>query len=1532
MPGTPCGSALEWREQNAGPNPSSRDFGGISLHIPVDRETGADHATNPSKLMTVCDATGRLPLSSFAWQKMGNESDQAGAPAGQESTETAPPPRAGRGELEFIGPFRVLERLGGGGMGVVYKAEQREGVRRMVAVKVIRAGMDTKDVVTRFEVERQALALMTHPNVARVFEAGETPDGRPYIAMEYVPGTPITQFCDQEKLTTRERLELFVQVCHAVQHAHQKGIIHRDLKPSNILVTLLDGKAVPKVIDFGIAKAIQSPLTQRTLHTEIGSLMGTPEYMPPEQAATSGLDVDTRADIYALGVILYELLTGMLPFDAATLRQAGHDGIARFIREVEPPKPSTRLNDASTMSVETALPKTRSIAEIAKSHKTDPRSLLKEVSGDLDWITLKAIEKERARRYETADALALDLRRHMENEPVLARPPGRRYRLGKFVRKHRMGVIATAAVLTVMVLGMVGTSIGFIQAKVALGRAESAEGIATAQKNVAVKASEEAKQAQVDAEKEARRAKAISDFVTVMLSEANPEKSKGGAEVKVIDVLDKAAAECGVKFRDDPETEIGIRRTLAHAYSGLGQKPQAAEQSRKAHELAERTFAHDSKAYLRVAQTELWWLHSAGEDERVEELSGPMLEAATRVFGPTHQVTHAIRRLAVLARAQRSSPSVAEGLLRDLVNDCRADPTPEGKARLSAVLNDLANIVSADGRFAESESLYRECVTLNSSFVAESNLCGAIAKQGRLEEALGLRRRLLARARTELGNNADETISAADHLIKLEARMDRLEDAFALWDEFVQPALRFRSTNDATLITWTTTGGLLACQLHRDADAARLFAEGMAVSRARFSKENGMYQWLLGVMNLGLRIFDRSAWTSQAIRANTHPTIINALYAMPPQSFDPTEVDLSKLTYRIERWVGPGAKQKTLFSAGDVAALQALGDPTPGIYELTYMIPRKGGVQQTTTHWLLISPWELKLFGMGGKDSAPERFAARVARQPDEVVKEQTLVRNYEVFRSCGPFGGNEPFGLTGTSTIKLPGGRYKFEVKVNAGVRLWVGGKLLIDHWPAPDARIEWPTVFGLVDLPGGSTELRIEYFHRQLGPELWLTVEPIDVPVGTTRPSELVVVTVPAAATQPIGWPKTLWDACAAITAGTNANEAEAAARRALESAKLGQPLDAKGMAGVCDGVGWYFSNERRHETAAAFYRRAYALRAAALGPENSVTLTTGYGLSRELLAVGSPAAATEAVEIRRAILAAHFKAGAESQATIQARVNLAQAMRAAGFSEEYNRALNDLLAIARAQQGSADQQAPHIAYHVALTLRDLDERDAEIEAWRIALDVSSRAWGDKHGIDRHVQLGNCLARHGDLAEAETVLRKARNLHGEHTGRTSMLYARTTRDLAAALLAAGKREAALALFREAVEIAGGANGNADDFGDALLALAAALGPDRAEETEATYKRALQHWTSANNGAGKASAGTARAARALGLFYVSQKKYDQAERQLLNAQRHFQNQGRDGAEPRLDTTADLVALYTAWNKPKEAAQWRDRLPPPPKR
>jgi serine/threonine protein kinase/tetratricopeptide (TPR) repeat protein len=427
-------------------------------------------------------------------------------------------------DLESITNYRVLQKVGEGGMGEVYEAEQTEPVRRRVALKVIKWGMDTKEVLARFESERQALALMNHPNIARVFEAGTTDSGRPYFAMEYVKGVPITEYCDTHRLSTDERLNLFIQVCEGVQHAHQRGVIHRDMKPSNVLVTIQDDGAVPKIIDFGVAKATSQRLTERTVFTELGQWIGTPEYMSPEQAEMTGLDIDTRTDVYSLGVVLYELLVGEQPFDSTTLRKAGFDEMRRRIREDEPQRPSTRVSSLGGDS-EVA----------AQRRRTNPTNLARELKGDLDWIVMKALEKDRTRRYSTPMDLAEDVRRHLRNEAVVASPPSAGYRLRKFVRRNRVAVAAASLVISALILGIVGTSVGLVQAR-----------------------------------READTSRQVVRLVSGILGGMDPGSAYGHAQ-SIDEVLDRGVARIDRELVGQPLVRAHLKSIVGRVYLGRGE-------------------------------------------------------------------------------------------------------------------------------------------------------------------------------------------------------------------------------------------------------------------------------------------------------------------------------------------------------------------------------------------------------------------------------------------------------------------------------------------------------------------------------------------------------------------------------------------------------------------------------------------------------------------------------------------------------------------------------------------------------------------------------------------------------------------------------------------------------------------------------------------------------------------------------------------------------------------------------------------------
>ncbi len=566
--------------------------------------------------------------------------EQAGSflnlPAANNSPTIDQPPLEKPGSQ--IGPYKLLQQIGEGGMGTVYMAEQTLPVHRKVAIKVIKAGMDSRQVIARFEAERQALAMMDHVNIARVLDAGTTEQGRPYFVMELIHGVPITKYCDDNHLTPRERLELFVPVCQAIQHAHQKGIIHRDIKPSNVMITLYDGKPVPKVIDFGVAKATEQKLTERTLFTQYGTMIGTLEYMSPEQAEMSALGVDTRSDVYSLGVLLYELLTGSTPLTHKRMKEAAYGEILRMIKEEEPPKPSTRLSDSG-----------EALASISANRHTEPAKLTKLVKGELDWIVMKCLEKDRNRRYETANGFAADVQRYLDDEQVQACPPSVGYRLRKFVRRNRGPVLAGAIIVLVLVCGIVGTSLGLVAARSQRDAAEIARLDEAREKNRAVAAEKLASDrlAQVEAEQkrteeERAVALAIAEFLQKdLLGQADVRNQPFGAglpernpKITVRELLDRAERAIAGKFADQPIVEAAVRQTLADTYGGLGEFALAIPHAERALELRRATLGPDHGNTLESLNNRGLLYLLSGDVKKATEILEQVLPARQQQFGP----------------------------------------------------------------------------------------------------------------------------------------------------------------------------------------------------------------------------------------------------------------------------------------------------------------------------------------------------------------------------------------------------------------------------------------------------------------------------------------------------------------------------------------------------------------------------------------------------------------------------------------------------------------------------------------------------------------------------------------------------------------------------------------------------------------------------------------------------------------------------------------------------------------------------------
>ena len=565
-----------------------------------------------------------------------------------------------------IGPYRIVRKLGEGGMGEVYLAEQTDPIQRLVAVKVIKLGMSTRQVVARFESERQAMALMDHPGIARIFDAG-TVGERPYFVMEYVEGTPVTTYCNENRLSLAERLELFIRICDAVQHAHQKAVIHRDLKPTNVLVTVRDGQPVPKVIDFGVAKAIGRRLTELTMHTELGQLLGTPRYMSPEQLDLTSPDVDTRSDVYSLGVLLYEILTGVVPFEDDSRRTKNLAELLRQLREREPERPSARLTTQGEVA-----------RQIAAERGTSPSTLIRQLQGDLDWIVLKALEQERERRYGSAAELAADLRRFQRSELIEARPPDLWYRTTKFVRKHRAGVASVAAVF--LLLAAFSVVMSFQADRLARERDR--------------------------ANREAESARQVSRFLTELFKVPDPYVSQG-VTPSAREILDRGAREIEFELADQPLVRARLQRTMGQAYENLGLYADAEELFLSAHDVLKREAGEHAPETVTAFADLASLYYRQGRYEQAEAALTQSIEQKRQVLGEDDPATlNGIANLANLHQALGRFDE-AEKLYLDLLERRRRSQGSDHPETLG-IQNNLAALYAKMGRSEESLALIRD--------------------------------------------------------------------------------------------------------------------------------------------------------------------------------------------------------------------------------------------------------------------------------------------------------------------------------------------------------------------------------------------------------------------------------------------------------------------------------------------------------------------------------------------------------------------------------------------------------------------------------------------------------------------------------------------------------------------------------------------------------------------------------------------------------------------------------------------------------
>jgi serine/threonine protein kinase/tetratricopeptide (TPR) repeat protein len=745
-----------------------------------------------------------------------------------------------------IGRYKLLEQIGEGGFGQVFMAEQEHPIRRSVAVKILKPGMDSRDVVARFEAERQTLALMDHANIARVLDGGETPSGLPYFVMELVKGVTITRYCDDHQLPPRERLRLFMSVCHAVQHAHQKGIIHRDLKPTNVLVACCDAEPVAKVIDFGVAKALGQRLTGRTLNTGL-CFVGTLEYMSPEAAELHARDIDTRADIYSLGVLLYELLTGTTPLTRERVEQAGVSEVLQAIRDEDPPKPSARLSALKN-----------SLAAISAQRRLEPALLTRMLRGELDWIVMKCLDKDRTRRYETANGLARDIERYFNEEPVEAGPPSTRYRLGKSVRKHRRLLAATAAFALLLVASAVVSTWLAVRATIAERTVGEERDKAVAEKE--------------RGDEEAAISKAIIEFQTDLLGQADVGQQPAGGfrnkDVTVRELLDRASKRIEGKFQGQEGTESAIRSTLGKAYLALGDYSEAQKHLDRALAIHKRKHGDqhsETLACMNVLAT-VWWRR--GEMDKAEALYQKVLAGFRAQFGEDDLMTLDVLNNLAMIDADKGRYDESQAKFQRLVAAMR-DSLGAGHGKTLVTLGNLARLYSLRGDYAQAEDLHNQVFegfrthpdfgpdhprTLD----AMNNLANDYRLQRRYDKAEPLLVQVLKSRRGLLEGGHPDTLTTMHDLAVVYQEQDLSDKADPLFREALNAAT-VRPGPDHSLTLNIKNGlAVLRARQGRLDEAETLFDEVLQARRKALTSDHP--ETLLSMHNLGVHHLQRGQY------------------------------------------------------------------------------------------------------------------------------------------------------------------------------------------------------------------------------------------------------------------------------------------------------------------------------------------------------------------------------------------------------------------------------------------------------------------------------------------------------------------------------------------------------------------------------------------------------------------------------------------------------------------------------------------------
>jgi eukaryotic-like serine/threonine-protein kinase len=1295
------------------------------------------------------------------------------------------------GSLPSVPRYRILRRIGTGGMGEVYEAEQAHP-RRRVAVKLIRNGTATPQVLKRFELESEVLGKLQHPGIAHVFESGVvrmSQGVQPFLAMELVAGADgahapqLNHYADAMRLDVRARLALLARVADAVHYAHERGVVHRDLKPANVLV---DQAGQPKILDFGVARLTTGGGAGAavTMQTNMGQVIGTLPYMSVEQLTGRQDEVDARSDVYSLGVIAYELLTGSVPHPLAGLPMPL---AVRILIEDDP----TRLG-----------------------------MLNPSFRGDVETIVATAMEKERSRRYGSAAEFAADVRRYLDDRPITARPATAWYRVRKFTSRNAALVTTAVGILLLLTAGIVGTSIGLV-------RAREAENTSNA-----LMRDEERKRREIEDLFVTLRQ--VDDFIRGVIEGAHPLASGGGQKATVVDVLRRREAQLEASLTERWERKMNARFALGRSYEGLGLYEDAVKNLGSAYALAKSQMGDRDKWTIEVGAN-LAWARFKHNDQGAEDFARAVLATASEVLGDAHEATQlAANGLgSILLRQNRHAEG--EAVLKKMLPTMRA----QGARLLCPYLHNLALAAKAQGRLTEAESLQKEALANHRDPIqaarAREVLASILTTAGKLDEAMEHSEEAVREMQRWLGDTHPDTIRTIGRHAMLLTRREDYEAALASRRQQLDFSQRAEVRDDEEVANINANIGAL--HLIGDkvdtAGAAEAFGRAIAARRGDWAQD----KWRFCVLQSGLG--NEKQWASPALRAQVMSALLDVLKERATNTYALDELRWAEMRFSLTRWGGASSDGDTGGQAaeGGLSELRGLKDPTPGLYLLSLHVRPNSGNAVRELLWLLFSPWDVRLYVTEGSPCADDA-AWQEVKQRDVAAGERrrvaALALANEWYKGFGPNGRTEHFALVATTQIQVPAGQYLMSVSRDKGARVWIDDELRCDGW---ETAAHFPTEItdaAVVELSAGMHPVRVEYHQGVERSRLWLRVEPLDE--SANRQVEA------AAAGNGELLSRAALRRARVLERTRSFAQAEAAYRRAAELAERAG-VDVGERQRIQRGLARALSGQDKREAAIHACRDALELCVQMQQGEHEDLLSAARQLAAELIAAGGTANVAEAIKLYQGIVEARTRSPQVGEAMLVAVTELGEAYVKAGMAEEARGVRQRLLEVARQSSAKPSSESPQITHRIAQLLERLGDWRAVEEAYDVAFDRIVAAEGETFNSTHRLHgLANAQRKQSKLRQAEQTYQQALEIRSRTMGSKHPELSWTLCDLGGVLEAAGNADGAVDRQREAFEICRAAWGDHHvTTNDALLRLAQALASaGRPDQAEATYVRAI--------------------------------------------------------------------------------------------